>query len=132
MPDTEVDKKPKAASPPPPPSPVGPGAMIGAQTTGPNLSVERAIAQLRPQLRQCYLKTLAAKPSEAGSIRLSIAVAADGTVKDAKVIPPSTLSDSTLDCMVHTTQAQHFDAVGQGSTIVVPLAFDKPRDDAGL
>jgi hypothetical protein len=109
-----------------------PGGMIGAQPTGPNLSVERAIAQLKPQLRQCYLTTVATKPSEAGSVKLSITVAADGTVKDAKALPGSELSNSTLDCMVHAAQAQHFDAVGSSSNIVVPFTFDKPRDDAGL
>jgi hypothetical protein len=113
------------------PSPTKQGG-IGAQTTGPNLSVERAVAKLKPELRQCYLKTLAANPSEAGSMKLAIAVAADGTVREAKVVPPTNLSASTLDCMVHAAQAQHFDAVGEGTTIVVPFMFDKPRDDAGL
>ena len=94
-----------------------------------NLSIERGTAALRPRLATCYATALAAHPDEKGGTELSLSIAADGHVKEAKV-SGSTLSNDTLDCLRHAAETFGFDPLDKDTMIMVPLYY-APRPDGG-
>jgi hypothetical protein len=100
-----------------------------------NLGIEHGTTLLRPKLDACYATALGVRPTETGSTDLTIVVSADGHVKEAKV-SPSSLSNETLDCLRHTTEAFVFTPPDEESKLVLPLYFDpklaiKPDSGAG-
>ncbi len=94
-----------------------------------NLSIEHGTTALRPKLLVCYTTALATHPDEKGGTELSLAIAADGHVKEAKV-SGSTLSNDTLDCLRHTAETFGFDPLDKDAMIMVPLYY-APRPDGG-
>lgn len=94
-----------------------------------NLSVEHGTVGLRTKLNACYTAALATHPDEKGGTELSIFIAADGHVKEARVTG-STLSNETLDCLRHTAEAYTFDPLDKDTGIMIPLFFG-PKADGG-
>ena len=110
------------------PSPDDAGATSGKGRPR-NLNIEHGTAALRPRLDACYVAALAAHPEEKGGTELSLSIAADGHVKEAKV-SGSSLSNDTLDCVRRTAEAFAFGALDRDTVIMVPLSFAS-RTDAG-
>ncbi len=133
----------KTAELPPPTEDAGAAAAFASETgaggddAGPkpgtgrprNLSVAHGTALLRTKLDACYATALAARPDEKGATELSLSIAIDGHVKDAKV-SGSALSNDTLDCMRHAAEAFTFDPLDKDTAIMVPLYF-APKPDGG-
>ena len=94
-----------------------------------NLSVEHGTTGLRTKLNACYATALAKNPDERGSTELTISIAADGHVKEAKVTG-STLSNETLDCIRQTTETYGFDPLDRDTAIMIPLYYS-PKPEAG-
>ena len=97
-----------------------------------NLSVEHGTTGLRTKLNACYATAAAKNPDEKGSTDLTISIAADGHVKEAK-ITGSTLSNDMLDCIRQTTETYGFDPLDRDTTIMIPLYYapKPPTPEAG-
>ena len=97
-------------------------ATMDAGQTVPN--AEASIARLRPGLRSCYNKGLAADPTIAGRIIVRIKVAGDGTIVDVSKFGGTGLPPEVEACMIDRVKKATFDAPrGLGSTLQVPITF---------
>ncbi len=105
------------------------GGQKSAKGRPRNLGIEHGTTALRPKLAACYATALATHPDEKGGTELTLSIAADGHVKEAKV-SGSTLSNDTLDCLRHTAETFGFDALDKDVMIMVPLYY-APRPDGG-
>jgi hypothetical protein len=112
-------------APAPPSSIKGP---IGEVSTGPSsgggvTDAEAVIARARGRWRRCYSEALKFDPGfDPGKVTVTMQVATDGTVKDAKsTSPPSAFSG----CVVGVARSLQFTAPSSERTLSVPLVFSK-------
>ncbi|MEI9947757.1 MAG: VIT domain-containing protein [Pseudomonadota bacterium] len=105
--------------------PKGNVSVGGANVTGGSIgNAARVVAGMRAGFRNCYQRGLAENPDAAGSIRLSVRVAAGGEVEEVIPSPSGSLAASVIACVVARARAAQFDPPEGGSTIInVPVTF---------
>lgn len=98
-----------------------PGAV---ELSGGNVAnAARVVAALRDGFRACYQAALGEQRGVAGSIRLRMRVAADGSVSDVEG-DRSGLPQSLVDCVFSRAHRAKFEPPAGGhAVIVVPLKF---------
>jgi hypothetical protein len=71
-------------------------------------TIERAVAPIRPRLRACYKKALAADPKASGSATFDTTIAKDGKVSGARFVKKEGLSDDFVNCLTSAVKAMTF------------------------
>lgn len=113
-------------STPPPPAPV---ADPSDPSEDPNIGgpqeavVEKAVAPVRPRLRACYKKALAADPKAAGSVTFDTTIGKDGKVASARFVKKDALSDDFVSCLTVAVKAMTF--APDRKSQVVAFSFGK-------
>lgn len=94
----------------------------------PDPAVEKAVAPLRPRLRACYKKALAADPNVGGSATFDATIGKDGKVASARFVKRDGLNEDMVGCLLVAVKSMTFDA-GKKSQIVA-LSFGTPPGPA--
>jgi hypothetical protein len=154
-PDAQVAKKPTdttevkmesvpvgsgtVAPPPETPGATTPGTTASAGTGDPSedpniggpqdATVEKAVAPIRPRLRACYKKALAADSKAAGSATFDTTIAKDGKVNSARFVKKEGLSDDFVNCLTVAVKAMTF--APDRKTQIVAFTFGGASADAG-
>jgi hypothetical protein len=103
---------------------------IGGRQEG---AVEKAVAPIRPRLRACYKKALAAEPGIGGTATFDATIAKDGRVSSARFVKRDGLSEDMVGCLLVAIKAMTFEA--DKKTQVVTFSFGSAPSaaaDAGL
>jgi hypothetical protein len=93
--------------------------MIGGAQADP--TVEKAVAPVRPRLRACYKKALAAEPNIAGSATFDATIGKDGHAASARFVKRDGLNEDMVGCLLAAVKTMTFEP-GRKSQIVV-LSF---------
>lgn len=89
-------------------------------------AVEKAVAPVRPRLRACYKKALAAEPHVGGSATFDATIGKDGKVAGARFVKRDGLNEDMVGCLLVAVKAMTFEA-GKKSQIVT-LSFGSAPD----
>lgn len=113
-----------------------PPAPTGDPSDDPNIggpqeaTVEKAVAPIRPRLRGCYKKALAAQPGQTGSVTFDTTIGKDGKVSSARFVKKDgTLSDDFVSCLTAAAKAMQF--APDRKTQIVAFSFGQPSGGAG-
>ncbi|MBX3209069.1 MAG: AgmX/PglI C-terminal domain-containing protein [Labilithrix sp.] len=137
---TEVTMEVSSAAPPgevAPPASSGPASTAEPATDASDPSnsatiggvqsdaaVEKAVAPVRPRLRACYKKALAAEPGIGGSATFDATIGKDGHVASARFVKREGLSEDMVGCLLVAVRAMTFD--GGKKSQIVTLSFGDP------
>jgi hypothetical protein len=83
--------------------------------------LEKSITPIRPRLRACYKKALAAEPNVAGSATFDATVGKDGKVASARFVKREGLNEDMMGCLLTAVKAMSFD--GNQRSVIVPFSF---------
>ena len=89
--------------------------------TQPDPAVAKAVATVRPRLRACYKKALAAEPNTWGSATFDATIGKDGKVASARFVKRDGLNEDMVGCLLVAVKAMTFDVNRKSQ--VVTLAF---------
>ena len=84
-------------------------------------TVEKAVAPVRPRLRACYKKALAADPNVGGSATFDATIGKDGKVASARFVKRDGLDEEMVGCLLAAVKAMTFDATKKSQ--IVTLTF---------
>ena len=84
-------------------------------------ATEKSVAPIRPRLRACYKKALAADPKAAGSATFDTTIGKDGKVSAARFVKKEGLSDDFVNCLTSAVKAMTFPA--DRKTQIVAFTF---------
>jgi tetratricopeptide (TPR) repeat protein len=94
-------------------------------------NTDRVLASLAPSFKACYDSGLANDHALVGRVILTLRLAPDGAVSQAKGHRIGNLDDGTLQCILEAAIAARFEAPGRSEPVVrVPLTFVLPAPAA--
>lgn len=102
-------------------------APAGDPSDDPNIggpqdaAVEKSVAPIRPRLRACYKKALAADSKAAGAATFDTTIGKDGKVSAARFVKKEGLSDDFVSCLTSAVKAMTFPA--DRKTQIVAFTF---------
>jgi TonB family protein len=88
--------------------------------------VDSTIARNRWRFRACYAKELAARPDAAGTVKVKVSVADDGTTADVTILS-SDFSSTLNACMQSAFTAMKFKPAEKRSVFTVPVQLTQAR-----
>ncbi len=100
------------------PDPSDDSNIGGAQ---PDPAVEKAVAPVRPRLRACYKKALAAEPNVGGSATFDATIGKDGKVASARFVKRDGLNEDMVGCLLVAVKSMTFDTSRKSQ--IVTLSF---------
>jgi hypothetical protein len=83
--------------------------------------VEKAVAPIRPRLRACYKKALAAEPNIGGSATFDATIGKEGHVASARFVKREGLNEDMVGCLLAAVKAMTFET-GRKSQVIA-LSF---------
>ena len=144
---TEVTMEVSSAAPPgeqlPPGEPAGPdgGAPMATGSDvadDPNIggaqsdpAVAKAVAPIRPRLRACYKKAVAADPNVGGSAIFDATIGKDGKVVSARFAKRDGLNEEMVGCLLVAVKAMTFDANRKSQVVTFTFGSAPSPGDAG-
>lgn len=117
------------AEPPPSASDPSEDPMIGGAQ--PDAALERAVAPVRPRLRACYKKALAAEPGVAGSATFDATIGKDGRAASARFVKRDGLSEDMVGCLLAVVKAMTFEPSKKSQIVTLSFGAPPPVADAG-
>ena len=94
--------------------------------------VEKALAPVRPRLRACYKKALAAEPHVAGSATFDATIGKEGKVASARFVKRDGLNEDMVGCLLVAVKAMTFDPNKKSQIVTMTFGSPAPRSgDAG-
>lgn len=126
-PPTSTASSTVATTTPPPSSDPSDDPNIGGPQ---DATVEKAVAPIRPRIRACYKKALAAQPGQAGAVTFDTTIGKDGKVSSARFVKKDgNLSDDLVSCLTTAAKAMQF--APDRKTQVVAFTFGQPSGGTG-
>lgn len=93
-------------------------------------TVEKAVAPVRPRLRACYKKALAADPKAAGSATFDTTIGKDGKVSSARFVKKDGLSDDMINCLTSAVKAMTFAPDRKSQVVAFTFGKTAPGEKA--
>jgi hypothetical protein len=100
--------------------------MIGGPQ--PDAAVEKAVAPVRPRLRACYKKALAAEPGIGGNATFDATIGKDGHVASARFVKRDGLNEDMVGCLLAAVKAMTFEPTRKSQ--IVAFSFGTPPPPA--
>lgn len=98
---------------------------IGGRQEG---ALEKAVAPIRPRLRACYKKALAAEPGIGGTAVFDATIAKDGRASSARFVKRDGLNDDMVGCLLAAVKAMTFETDKKSQ--IVAFTFGTPKAEA--
>jgi hypothetical protein len=92
-------------------------------------TLEKSITPIRPRLRTCYKKALAAEPNLSGTATFDATVGKDGKVASARFVKRDGLNEDMMGCLLTAVKAMSFD--GNQRSVIVPFSFGAAAAKSG-
>lgn len=88
--------------------------------------VEKALAPVRPRLRACYKKALAAEPHLVGSATFDATIGKDGKVASARFVKRDGLNEDMIGCLLVAVKAMTFDPNKKSQIVTMTFGSAAP------
>ena len=89
--------------------------------------VEKALAPVRPRLRACYKKALAAEPQVGGSATFDATIGKDGKVASARFVKRDGLNEDMVGCLLVAVKAMTFDPNKKSQIVTMTFGSAAPH-----
>lgn len=109
-----------------PPTSDSPRAVVTVETTGASDADERIVSAMLPRMRRCAQRAQADDENVAGSTKLELQIAPDGTVSSAKESGKGSLPAAEVTCMAESAKRFAFEA-GGARTITLALRHSRQK-----